>query len=229
MASNLVAILTGVQKGWFTTFHIASQDAGEVDPFFVASFHEELPTDWEIYDGSGVGNNIEFNCLANHPLLTTGWLNLRSHFSWPAIQKLSFFYYGGNKFFMLIDNNSNSPIPSSFPSFHTLNHLTNNNRKFRMRITTEHITATTMTIRQDLDIFLTATRHSLIKLCGPLNNVVIIHLIRSSNSSIRLKFGNGWTNFCSLNQIVDGTVLQFEKLPVQGSILTYFSSKLFEV
>jgi hypothetical protein len=110
----------------------------------VASFHEELPKHWEIYDRTGVAHNFEYNGLANNPLLTTGWMNLRNQFSWPEFQKLSFFYYGENRFFMLIDSNSMSPIPSSFPPFHTLNHSTNTNPKFRIRLRNNHVNSTTM-------------------------------------------------------------------------------------
>ncbi|KAK2361964.1 hypothetical protein QL285_087066 [Trifolium repens] len=87
---------------------------------------------------------------------------------------------------------------------------TTNNQTFLMRIRDEDVTASTMIIRQALDRFITTTGHSQLKLCGPLNNVVTVDLIRNLESSRRLKFGQGWTNFCQVNQIVGGNLLQFK-------------------
>ncbi|WJX17212.1 hypothetical protein P8452_07149 [Trifolium repens] len=91
-----------------------------------------------------------------------------------------------------------------------MSNLVRNNRTFRMRIRYEDVTADTMIIRQGLDIFIRATRLFRIKLCGPLNNVVNVNLIINSESSRRLKFGEGWKLFCEVNQIVEGNVLEFQ-------------------
>jgi hypothetical protein len=117
---------------------------GEVDPWFVAEFFGELPIDWEIIDGNAKQHKIQFNVNAKQPRLTTGWENLRSHYSWTENQKLYFYYYGGNQFFMVISNNPNDIIPSLFPPFHTLHNLVRNNPKFRMRLTSDNVTNDTM-------------------------------------------------------------------------------------
>jgi hypothetical protein len=65
-------------------------------------------------------------------------------------------------------------------------------------------------IGQALDNFITARGHSQFKLCGPLNNVIKVDLIRNKENGRRLKFGQGWTNFCQLNQISGGNILQFK-------------------
>jgi hypothetical protein len=58
------------------------QNYAELDPFFITSFFEELGYQWEIYDGNGICNNVQFNASAAKPLLTTGWDTLPSYYSW---------------------------------------------------------------------------------------------------------------------------------------------------
>ncbi|KAK2444075.1 hypothetical protein QL285_015130 [Trifolium repens] len=137
-------MLDGTHKGQFTIIHIPNQIFGEVDPWFVAEFFGELPFDWEIIDGKAQQHKIQFNVNANQPLLTTGWESLRSDCSWTENQKLHFYYYGGNQFFMVISNSPNDIIPSFFPPFHSMGNLVRNNPKFRMRIISEDVTAYTM-------------------------------------------------------------------------------------
>jgi hypothetical protein len=81
------------------------QIVGKVDPFFVAAFFNELHSDWEIYDRKGKQHNIQFNGLANKPLLTKDWDKQKNDYSWTGNKLLHFFYYGGKKFYMLINNN----------------------------------------------------------------------------------------------------------------------------
>jgi hypothetical protein len=123
---------------------ILIQIVGEVDPFFVAAFFHELQTDWDIVDRKGNIHKIQFNGLANKPLLTTGWDQLRNDFSWTEIKLLHFYYYGGKKFYMIINNNKDLEIPSFFPPFHSLSSSVGNNKTFRMQIRNEDVTATTM-------------------------------------------------------------------------------------
>jgi hypothetical protein len=123
------------------------QSVGEVDPFFVARFFNELPSYWEICDIKGKKHIVEFNGLANKPRLTTGWDTLGNHYSWPAIKILHLFYYGNHTFYMKINDNAALDIPTFFPPFHTLGHLVENNQKFLMQIHDEDISASTM-VRQ---------------------------------------------------------------------------------
>jgi hypothetical protein len=43
-----------------------------------------------------------------------------------------------------------------------------------------------------------------------LENVVTVELIRDPKTDSVLKFGEGWTTFCALNQIVNGNLLHFK-------------------
>jgi hypothetical protein len=61
-----------------------------------------------------------------------------------------------------------------------------------------------------METFLTTPGHFQLILCGPLNNVVTVNLIRNLENGRRLKFGEGWKSFCEINQIATGNVLQFE-------------------
>jgi hypothetical protein len=123
---------------------ILIQIVGEVDPFFVAAFFHELQTDWDIVDRKGNIHKIQFNGLANKPLLTTGWDQLRNDFSWTEIKLLHFYYYGGKKFYMIINNNKDLEIPSFFPPFHSLSSSVGNNKTFGMQIRNEDVNETTM-------------------------------------------------------------------------------------
>jgi hypothetical protein len=46
------------------------QNDAELDPFFIATFFEELGIQWEIYDGNGICHNVQFNASIAKPLLT---------------------------------------------------------------------------------------------------------------------------------------------------------------
>jgi hypothetical protein len=115
------------------------QNYAELDPFFITSFFEELGYQWEIYDGNGICNNVQFNASAAKPLLTTGWDTLTTYYSWTGYRKLYLYYYGQNKFFMLIDNNSNYERLSFFPPFHSLSTSLQHYRSFFMRIGVEDL------------------------------------------------------------------------------------------
>ncbi|KAK2449639.1 hypothetical protein QL285_008814 [Trifolium repens] len=210
MALNLLDLLTGTQKGCFTTIYVPNEIVGEIDPFFVANFFTELASDWEIIDIQGQKHIVHFNGLANKPLLTTGWNTLGNHYSWPAIKILHFFYYGDKTFYMEINNNAALDIPRFFPQFHTLGHLIETNQKFRIQVHNKDISASSMIISQQMDIFITATGHSQVKLSGPLNNVVTVNLIRHAGNGRRVMFGEGWSTFCQLNQLSGGNLLNFK-------------------
>ncbi|WJX95014.1 DNA helicase [Trifolium repens] len=89
--SNLLDTLTGTQRGSFCTISTANKTFGEVDPFFVAKFFEQLENHWEIYDGKGKKHNVEFNGSAIQPLFTTGWDTLRNYYSLTGDKHFFFF------------------------------------------------------------------------------------------------------------------------------------------
>jgi hypothetical protein len=109
------------------------QPVGELDPCFIASFFEELGVVWDIYDSTGTPHQLQFNCSHTKPRLTTGWEDLRTFYKWTEIVKLHFFYYGANKFFMLI-NNKQTFAYSDFPTFHSLSTSFSNCRTFFWKI-----------------------------------------------------------------------------------------------
>ncbi|KAK2438249.1 hypothetical protein QL285_023055 [Trifolium repens] len=208
--SNLVDMLTGSHKAWFCTISTASQTFGEVDPFFAAKYFEELENNWEICDGNAKQHSVEFNGSAIQPLLTTGWDTLRSHYSWTEDKAVFLFYYGGNKFFMLINNEAKYNTPNFFPTFHSMTTKIAPKPKFLMEIGSNDITATKMDVPHDMDIFLATPGLTQLRLCGPMNNVVTVRLIKNSKDGPFFQFGRGWKSFCEINQIVSGNVLQFE-------------------
>jgi hypothetical protein len=110
------------------------QSIGELDPFFIANFFEELGIHWEIYDGKGVKHDVEFNGSPTEPLLISGWGRLRTYYSWTANQKICLFYYGQNQFFMVVSDKSDYVVPSFFPAFHTMSNLIGSYRTFFMSI-----------------------------------------------------------------------------------------------
>jgi hypothetical protein len=61
-----------------------------------------------------------------------------------------------------------------------------------------------------MDLFLTGSGLSQLRLCGPFNNVVTVDLIKNPANSRHSMFGEGWKFFCQINQIVPGNILHFE-------------------
>jgi hypothetical protein len=110
----------------------------------VAKYFEELGNNWEICDGNAKQHSVEFNGSAIQPLLTTGWDTLRSHYSWTEDKAVFLFYYGGNKFFMLINNEAKYNTPNFFPTFHSMTTKIAPKPKFLMEIGSNDITATKM-------------------------------------------------------------------------------------
>jgi hypothetical protein len=70
-------ILFELLENILISFIIVMQSLGELDPFFVATFFEELGIHWEIFDGKGKQHNVEFNGSPTEPLLISGWGRLR--------------------------------------------------------------------------------------------------------------------------------------------------------
>jgi hypothetical protein len=119
------------------------QNVGEIDPFFAASFFEELGMMWEVCDRKGRQHNFQFNGLLNQPRLTTGWNTLNDQYSWTEPQQLSFLYYGESKFYMLINEETNYNTPSYFPPYHSNSSVVSNNPKFLMHISHEDVNSQT--------------------------------------------------------------------------------------
>ncbi|MCI44236.1 hypothetical protein A2U01_0065475, partial [Trifolium medium] len=61
MASRWPPILQGTPKGMFVTVHVPNQTIGELDPFFVVNFFNEIGNEWKLIDDEGVAHNVDFN------------------------------------------------------------------------------------------------------------------------------------------------------------------------
>ncbi|WJX54917.1 DNA helicase [Trifolium repens] len=207
MASHLPRFFQDEEKGWFTTIHTPDQAVGEIDPYFVAAFYDELGNNWEIHDKNGIPHNVTYNGSPTKPMLTSGWSTLRSFYSWSGNLKLALFYYGRNKFIMQILDNSKHVNPSFYPSFHTLSTTVGNYRTFFMRIGDDDVSSTTVRLSKDLQKFLSPAKNPTIKFSGPSDNIVKVNLIPDPTKARRFIFGEGWTTFCQVNQIENGKLL----------------------
>ncbi|KAK2385660.1 hypothetical protein QL285_072876 [Trifolium repens] len=198
-------------KGWFETVHVPTQSFGELDPFFVATFFDELGLTWEIYDGNGIQHDVEFNGSPTQPLIISGWERLRTEYSWSGNQKLCLFYYGRNQFFLVISVKSEYVVPSFFPPFHTMSNLVGKYQTFFITIGERHVNSSQLEIvDRAFRYFLTQSIHGKVKLSGPLDNIITVHLIIDYGHHARVKFRQGWKQFCELNQIVIGNQLSFK-------------------
>ncbi|KAK2429999.1 hypothetical protein QL285_028382 [Trifolium repens] len=209
MSSRVPPILQGSPKGWFVTMHLPDEAVGELDPCFVASFCEEFGVAWEIFDSTGTRHQLQFNCSPTKPLLTTGWEDLRPFYKWSGNVKLHFFYYGDNKFFMLI-NNKNIFAYSDFPTFHSLSTSIANCSTFFWHIKAADLCTPTVILSKSLDKFIKPSSHAVIKFSGPLDNVVTVRVSIDSKKFGRFMFGEGWNVFCQRNGIIEGNVLQLK-------------------
>jgi hypothetical protein len=59
----------------------------------------------------------------------------------------------------------------------------------------------------DFGNFLSMLDYSKIKLFGPLNHIVTCKIGFNDANRDKVKIGNGWKKFCTLNNIIDGTCL----------------------
>jgi hypothetical protein len=150
---------------------------------------------------------------------------------------MCFFYYGENKFLIFIYDPNYYVTPTDFPYFHTMCtsvgcypsfyisvHPQDLTSQFKVSVCTYwlinyfHISSNKIiyihfckyfaqTLCDESKVFLNPTNHLQVKLCGPLENVVTVELIRDPHTDSVLKLGEGWTTFCALNQIVNGNLL----------------------
>jgi hypothetical protein len=135
---NYIFYVCLIWKCILTIYHIF-QSFGELDPFFVATFFDELGLTWEIYDGNGIQHDVEFNGSPTQPLIISGWERLRTEYSWSGNQKLCLFYYGRNQFFLVISDKSEYVVPSFFPPFHTMSNLVGKYQTFFITIGERHV------------------------------------------------------------------------------------------
>jgi hypothetical protein len=61
----------------------------------------------------------------------------------------------------------------------------------------------------DFGNFLSMLDYSKIKLFGPLNHIVTCKIGFNDATREKVKIGKGWKKFCTLNNIIDGTCLEF--------------------
>jgi hypothetical protein len=99
---------------------------------------------WQIYDQNGIPHTLGFNGSPTKPLFTTGWENLRKFYSWKGEIKLWFFYYGQNKFSMVVIDKSKYAISSFYPRYHSMNFSVGTYRTFYLRIGDSDVTLPTM-------------------------------------------------------------------------------------
>jgi hypothetical protein len=62
---------------------------------------------------------------------------------------------------------------------------------------------------EDFGDFLSMGDYSKIKLLGPLSNIVKCKIGFNDEDRVKVKIGKGWKKFCTLNNITDGTCLEF--------------------
>jgi hypothetical protein len=64
-------------------------------------------------------------------------------------------------------------------------------------------------LQDDFGHFLSKLVYPNIKLMGPFNHIVTCRLDFNEENRDKVKFGKGWKKFCTLNNITDGTCLEF--------------------
>jgi hypothetical protein len=94
------------------------QNNGEIEPFFIAEFYEDLGTKWDLRLPNGALHTIEFNKSIVQPLITNGWTDLRQLLQLVGNTSITFKYFGNNFFNVSILASDISP--STFPPFHSL-------------------------------------------------------------------------------------------------------------
>ncbi|WJX91099.1 DNA helicase [Trifolium repens] len=61
----------------FTAIYLSNQIYGEVDPYFVKEYAAQLQGTWKFIDYKDTLHTVEFNQSFIHPLLTTGWREMK--------------------------------------------------------------------------------------------------------------------------------------------------------
>ncbi|PNX75503.1 hypothetical protein L195_g032155 [Trifolium pratense] len=103
MASRWPPILQGSPKGMFVTVHAPNQIYGEVDPFFLVNFFNEISNQWKFFDDEG---------RPSRSLL-------------PSYHSMSRATSYDHEYCQTVpdENNIISEFVSPFPAFWTLSHL----------------------------------------------------------------------------------------------------------
>jgi hypothetical protein len=69
-----------------------------VDPYFVREYGTQLQGTWKFIDYKDTLHTVEFNQSFIHPLLTTGWREMKDVFGFELNQEIDFLYYGNSVF-----------------------------------------------------------------------------------------------------------------------------------
>jgi hypothetical protein len=112
---------------------------GELDPFFIGQFYNELGTRWNLYDQDGVAHQIDYNRSILNPLITFGWPRIRNYYGWTENKKLAFYYFGQDSFLMVSCENEGIISPPDFPPFHSFSTNVGNYRSFQMTMNSTHV------------------------------------------------------------------------------------------
>ncbi|WJX73728.1 DNA helicase [Trifolium repens] len=204
MATRSHPILQGSPKSWFMTPYVPNQSVGEVDPYFVVEFFQELGNQWRFIDVAGIDHHVDFNGLTTKPCVTNGWNALGNFYQWNEVHMLTLFYYGQNTFLMLT-----APAEldtSDFPSFHSMSTQLCHDHSYLVFINENNYNSSELVLSRPFGHFLMAeSTKSEFKLCGPLGHIVSCKLL----IDLEFKLGEGWTTFCQLNNIQPGNRLTF--------------------
>ncbi|KAK2443351.1 hypothetical protein QL285_014463 [Trifolium repens] len=107
-------------------------------------------------------------------------------------------------------NNKQTFAYSDFPTFHSLSTSFSNCRTFFWKIKATDLSDPTVRLNKALDNFIKPSSHAIIKFSGPSDNVVTVRVNVDSEKRGRFKFGQGWNEFCQVNGIAEGHVLQLK-------------------
>jgi hypothetical protein len=115
-----------------------------MNPKFIFEVYEELDSKLTICDETNRNMKVEWNGSSQHPLILTGWKNLRRFFGITGNKMLLMTYLGTSAFLLEILPQPFDPL--NLPSYHSYRTFEADPTSFDVKLTAYHVSGSQLVI-----------------------------------------------------------------------------------
>ncbi|CAJ2645311.1 hypothetical protein L195_g014590 [Trifolium pratense] len=192
----------------FTVIFLANQIYGEVDPSFVKEYFGELLEIWEFMDYQDKIHSVTFNKSVVHPLLTSGWKQMKDVFLFNPNQEIDFLYYGNSLFGMMCSKRLECVC--QIPMYHSRFLKFGYTLDFYLQLSYDVLNKGFLNITGAFEDYMRYCDFKILIACCD-NGMIIPFQVALTDEPFRTtSIGTGWEYFCQENRFVAGDVLCFK-------------------
>ncbi|KAJ1403151.1 DNA-binding barrel domain superfamily [Sesbania bispinosa] len=196
----------------------------DVDEEFISEYSSQVGEFWTVKDPKGQLHTIryKYNRRLDRPRIIGGWMELRDFYSLEGNCLVLFRYLGGSEFnIYILDHNkkqisydySPAPIHPPFSSSYIA--------QCDIQLTTTMVTGYKLTLPPQIGALVRRSGSQKYHLIGPSGHSIGCNVFAPQNQG-STKLGNGWRNFCRVNEVQANDILTFKFTSLEDGIVHVF-------